>query len=153
MEKRYAGRGSRRNFPRKTIEVDIVGDDGQPETFRLLELSGADADDFSADVMSERVVENADGSKATRREVQLKALRAKLVARCWVDAEGKRVYADDEIEQLNTEWPSGVLGQLFKEAEKLNGLDVAAKDAAAKNSASAPAGASASDSPSPSAGP
>ena len=59
-------------------------------------------------------------------------LRARLVALCLVDADGNRLFGDDEIDQLGEE-PSSVLGQLFMVAQKLNGLAAAAVVQAEKN--------------------
>jgi len=58
--------------------------------------------------------------------------------------DGKRVYRDDEVNVLSDETPSSVLNKLFDAAQKLNGLDPAAIEAAAKNLLTGPDAASGS---------
>jgi len=134
-EQRIANRQSLKRFARKTVYVQVVDDNGEVELFKLREMSGQEADEFGATVFKEKVVE-VDGKTEVKREVDTVGLKAKLVARCWVDEDGQRVYADDEIHQLNAETPSAMITALFKAAEKLNGLEATAQETAAKNSAS-----------------
>lgn len=59
-------------------------------------------------------------------------IRALLVALCLVDAQGKRIVSDDEIEALGDK--SGkVLDRLYQEARKINGLNGDEIDEAKKN--------------------
>lgn len=130
---KFGTRASLQGIPRKTIDVTI-GDD----TFRLREMSGTERDRFEVAAFKEQ-----DG----KRVVEPLYLRARLVAICMIGEDNVRLYADDEVSQLSDEVPASIIGQLFEAAQKLNGLDAAAVEAAAKNSASVPAGASPSDSP------
>jgi hypothetical protein len=107
--------------------------------FTLRELSGTERDKFESWTFADK-----DG----KRTVETMYLRARLVALCLMNGDGKRAFADDQIEELSDAVPSSVLNRLFTEAQKLNGLDGAAVEDAAKNSGSAATGASASDSPS-----
>ncbi len=110
---------------RKTVdvEVDDVG------TFTLREMSGTERDRFEDGTFSEK-----DG----KRTVNTLYLRARLVALCLVDENGSRMYQDAEVELLSDAVPSSVLNKIFDAAQKLNGLDPAAIEAAAKNSAGTP---------------
>ena len=121
-------------IPRKTIDVEIPELD---TAFRLREMNGTARDKF--EIAS--FVEGADG----KRHVEALYLRARLVAHCYVDENGQQVYADDEVHLLADEYSASVIGKLFEAAQKLNGLEAEAAEAAAKNSASVPAGASPSD--------
>jgi hypothetical protein len=134
------------HFPRRTVRVRIDYEPGPDDTFdaihdtaTLREISGTDRDRFESWTFSE-----AGG----QRKVETMYLRARLVALCWIDEEGHRCYADERIEEAADALPSSVLDTLFKAAQKLNGLDGAAAEDAAKNSGSAATGASGTASPS-----
>jgi hypothetical protein len=71
-------------------------------------------------------------------------LRARLVAMCMIGEDGARLYTDDQISELSDEVPASVIAKLFEAAQKLNGLDAAAVEIAAKNSVSVPPDASTS---------
>lgn len=131
---RAALEGIKRNF--LDVEIPEVG------CFRLRELSGTERDRFEVSVIHEENVTGADGKTQSVRKVEAMLLRARLVALSLVGEDGKRLYADDEVEILSDAVPSSVLGRLFEAAQKLNGLDAAAQEAAGKNSESAPTGAS-----------
>lgn len=142
---KFATRASFQSAFRRVVQVPVRltqpvnGEDAPEEIVRLREMSGTERDKFEIAAFKEA----PDG----KRVVELMYLRARLVALCMVDEENRRIYADDEIQQLADDAPAGALNKLFDEAQKLNGLDAAAVEAAAKNSASVPAGASVSDSP------
>ena len=57
---------------------------------------------------------------------------AELIARCVVDAEGVRVFDDEDIEKLGT-MSEDFLNPLFEVAQRLNGIGVDAVDEDAKN--------------------
>lgn len=119
-----------RGIARKTVDIEGLVDG---VVFRLREMNGTERDLFETGVFKEEDV-TVDGKTETRRKVDPMFLRARLVALCLIDDEGKRMYADDEIEMLSGDVPSVVLGKLFEAAQKLNGLDAAATEAAGKNS-------------------
>jgi hypothetical protein len=133
---KYGNRATLSKVSRKTVDVEIPEAD---QVFRLRELSGTERDKFEVAVFKE----DKDG----KRTVEPLHLKARLVALCWVDPDNNnaRVYADDEVHQLNDDWPSSIVGKLFLAAQHLNGLDAAAVEEATKNFASAPADASSSD--------
>lgn len=114
------------SIPRKTIDVEF------PEldcAYRLREMSGTERDTFEVASFKE----DAEG----KRTVDPQYLRSRLVALCMVGEDNLRLFADDEVHQLSDGVPAGVIGKLFEAAQKLNGLDAAASEDAAKNSESA----------------
>lgn len=129
----YGNRASAAKFKRKTIDIAFpeIG-----ETFLLREMNGTEQETFE----TEQLKVEANGN----RSVELKQLKPRLIALCWVDETGVRVYADDEVGMLNDDLPGWVILKLFRAAEALNGLGIGAVEDALKNSDSAPASASSS---------
>lgn len=132
-----AGRNALLASTFRHVDVPIEG----VGTFRLRELSGAERDKFEVAIFNE-VTELVDGKPVTRRKLNQLHLRANLVALCLVGEDNQRLFADDEVAQLSEGVTTAVLGELFLEAQKLNGLDGEAVEAAAKNSNADPTGAS-----------
>jgi len=122
------------SIARKRVVVKVAELDGME--FTLRELSGTERDKFEAWTISE-----VDG----KRTINTTYLRARLVALCMLDEGGARMVPDSEITTLSDGLSSSVLTTLFTAAQKLNGLDGAAVEDAAKNSESAATGASDSD--------
>jgi hypothetical protein len=88
-------------------------------------LSGTERDRFEMSAFRD---ENG------KRVVDTLYLRARLVALCLVDDDGRRLFNDEEITQLSDELPASVVNTLFAAAQKLNGLDAGAAEEAEKNS-------------------
>ena len=128
---KIGNRASLMAIPRKTVSVLFPEYDTE---YRLREMSGTDRDKFEL-----AAFKYDDEGKRT---VDALYLRARMVALCLVDEANVRLYADDEIHMLSDEIPASVIAELFVAAQKLNGLDGAAVETAAKNSASVPADAS-----------
>ena len=126
----------------KRISVDV------PEwgvTVYLRTLSGTERDAFEGGLMAqgtpgiaapaapaaaagtpelftpEKVGLVLDKSRLQATEADLANLRARLVALCAVDADGKRIFADDDIPALGGK-ASAPLDRLFSAAQELNGL-------------------------------
>lgn len=116
---------------RKTADVEGLVDG---VVFRLREMNGTERDKFETGVFKDEEVVSSDGKTETKRKVDPMYLRARLVALCLIDDNGERMYADDEITMLSDDIPSVALGKLFEAAQKLNGLEAAAAEDAAKNS-------------------
>lgn len=57
-------------------------------------------------------------------KLDMRNASARLVSLCMVDADGKRIFGDDEADALG-EKSAVVLGRLFAVAQKLNGLSQA----------------------------
>jgi hypothetical protein len=102
--------------------------------FKFRELTGAERDKFEVGVFNDEM-EIVDGKPVTRRKLNQVHLRARLVALCLVGQDGKRLFGEDEVEQLSDGIPTAVLSQLFTAAQKLNKLDGTAEAEAEKNSA------------------
>jgi len=116
--------------------------------YRLREMSGTERDDYEIAALKK----TSNGTGKTTHEVEMKFLRARLVALCLVDESGERIYGDKQIKECS-ELPQGVLLKLYTAANKLNGLEPEAVKEAEKNSASDPEISSASGSLSDSAKP
>lgn len=133
---KFAGRAAIKGIARKTVDVALPGVDG---LFRLREMSGAERDEFEIAIFRDEQVK-IDGKTERQRVMQQRYLRARLVALCLMDETGEqRAYKDNEITACAEEFGSANLIALFEAAQKLNGLDGQAQEAAAKNSAAAPA--------------
>ncbi|TVQ59919.1 MAG: hypothetical protein EA379_09570 [Phycisphaerales bacterium] len=79
-------------------------------------------------------------------------IRAELLVRCIVDADGKNLFTVADVEKLAGKSARAV-ERVFNAALRLNGITNSDVEELEKNSVSAPGGASSSGSPSPSAAP
>ncbi len=93
---------------------------GKAAVFWLKPLTAADRDAF------ETSVAGVDGKRNTVN------VRARLVAKCWVDETGKRVVPEAKVNQLG-ERHSGVVNGLFDEVMEMNGMTVDQIEDAEKN--------------------
>ena len=94
-------------------------------TVRAMALSGTDRDAYEAAMVDARKQGNAS--------VRLHNFRAKLVIKCLVDGEGKRLFKDDQLKDLAAK-SGAVLDRLFDKARALSGMDDDAAEAASGNS-------------------
>ncbi|MFJ6019779.1 hypothetical protein ACIQFP_10560 [Nocardiopsis alba] len=101
-------------------------------TVRVIGLSGTDRDAWEATMV------DAKGQAAT---VRLQNFRAKLVAKCLVDTNGKRIFTDSQVKDLGQKNGS-VLDRLFDKARELSGMMKDAVSDAEGNSESARNGSS-----------
>ena len=86
-------------------------------------MTGFERDAFEASLF--------DGKGASRKE-KLANLRARLVAFCVVDAEGKRIFSDSDAEALGRK-SAAALDRVFAVAQRLNGLGHTQVEELAKN--------------------
>lgn len=121
------------DLPSKAVPVPEWG----LEVF-VRSMTGAERDQYEQDLLAAR---GADG------KVNLANVRARLVAFCTVDAEGKRVFANEDIPALGAK-SAAALDRVFAAASALNGIGQKDVDELGKASA---AGDAASISSSPSA--
>jgi hypothetical protein len=82
-------------------------------TVRLRMMNGQERDAFEASCM----VSKADGTQ----EFNMRNLRARLVAVTLVDAEGKRLFNEGDVDALGRK-SAKALGRVFEVASKLNGI-------------------------------
>jgi len=82
-------------------------------TVYLRTLTGTERDAFEGGLMK---------GKGKNRAPDLTNLRARLVTLCAVDADGKRIFADDDIAALGAK-AAAPLDRLFSAAQELNGLN------------------------------
>jgi hypothetical protein len=87
-------------------------------------MTGLERDAFEAS--------NVERGPGGQMQVTFKNMSARLVARCLVDAEGKRIIPDDQIDALGQK-SAKVLLRLFRVAQQVNGLDAGAVKEAEKN--------------------
>jgi len=95
-------------------------------TVRVRALTGAERDAFEAKMAEAR-------QKGMALGAALHNFRAKLVVRCIVDEQGKRLFSDDDAKALGTK-SGAVLDRLFDVARRLSGMNEDAVEEAAKNS-------------------
>ncbi len=100
--------------------------DGREEVF-VRKLSAAERDAYEGG----RFKIKGDGRGNVTSEPNFGNLRARLLVLALCDAEGKRLYADDEAAQLGADLPGDLADVLFEQATKFNGL--ARAEDAAKN--------------------
>jgi hypothetical protein len=95
---------------RKTVDVEVPEWGG---TVRLRGMSGAERDEYEAGIISV----GANGS----REVNLKNMRARLVAFSCIDEAGEHMFSADDVSALG-EKSAAALERVFDVARKLSGL-------------------------------
>lgn len=95
------------DLPTETVEVKEWGG-----SVCIRSMTGAERDKYEAS-MVER--------KGKDVQVNLKNIRARLVALCCIDEDGKRLFADSDMEALGKK-SAAALDRVFAVAQKLNGL-------------------------------
>lgn len=93
-------------FRMDPVEVEIFAKDGA-FSILLKPLSAADRDSFEASVVGVKGKTNLDN------------LRARLVAKCWVDGEGKPIGTEKQIGAQRAD----VIASIFDKVRELNGMD------------------------------
>jgi hypothetical protein len=131
----------------QTVHVPEWADGGDDEVI-VRELTGSERDAFEASLSVQRPVFGPDKGAAQRMESipDLENLRAKLVAKVIVDAQGVRVFQDTDIFALG-ELSASALQRVFDVAQELSGMNAEAETDAEGNSEAAPSGGSTSESP------
>jgi hypothetical protein len=90
----------------------LVPEWGPDKGVRLKSLTGTERDNFEASSIIQK------GSNA---RMNLVNMRARLLALCIVDANGKRMFADVEVNKLGQR-NANVLERLFTKAQEMNGM-------------------------------
>jgi len=119
-------------------EAVAVPEWGFAEGLFIKTLSAKDRDLWETSMVS------IDAKRREVRRVNLGNMRARLVVLTLVDAEGKRIFADSDVDQLG-EKSAAVIGRLFDVAQRVNGLSEEEVKALEKNSVSSPDADSASN--------
>ena len=83
---------------------------------RLGSLTSSERDSFESSLLE------TDGKR------DLNNLRARLVGKCLVDEDGKRLFSDAAVEKLG-EKSADVMGRLFTECQEMNGFDTEVEEA------------------------
>ena len=106
----------RLSFDDKPVECKLAKF-GKDAVFFLKPLTSADRDNFEASVVG------VDGKR------NLQNLRARLVALCWCDKDGKPIGSSKDVGSLR----SDLIGALFDEIRTINGMDADAVEEAGKD--------------------
>lgn len=88
-------------------------------TLTVKTLTGTERDDYEASLIK-------------GRKADLTNMRAKLCARCIVDQNGKRIFADSDIDALGKK-SALALDKVFEVAQQLNGIGTKELEELAKN--------------------
>lgn len=109
-------------MPEQSLRARILAADDRPKeevfvpqwglSVFVRTLSGAERDDWEASIVQQK-------GKATTYD--LRNVRARLVCKCIVDENGRRVFSDHEAEVLG-EKSAAALDLLFTVAQRLNAL-------------------------------
>lgn len=113
---------------RRTKVIDVPEWGGDVE---IAAMTGTARDSYEADLINSRV---ARGAKEQR--LNLQNIRARLVARCMINADGSYTYDytnPGDIDELGSMDSAG-LDRVFKECQVLNGITDEDVDALTKNS-------------------
>lgn len=131
----------------KLLNADeILGkDDSQYEDVPVPEWGGTvrvrslTADE--RDAFDESITKLSGNGKGQTREIIMKGIRAKLVARSLIDDKGERLFTDAQVETLGKK-NATVLDRLFAIAQRLSGLSKDDVEKLAGKSAPAPSASS-----------
>ncbi len=85
---------------------------GEKVAVRLKVLTAAERDAFEASTVT---------TKGGKQKPNLANLRARLVARCMVDADGKRIFESGDVARLGNK-SSKALDRLFAKCQEINGF-------------------------------
>jgi Phage tail assembly chaperone len=133
---------------KKFVDVPVKEWGGE---VRLQEMSASERDLWESENVTTVISDSDDdGQQKVTSKWNPKHVRARLVVRCMVDADGRRMYSDDEVAVVGS-LSASTVEKLFKAANKLNAITAKDIEELEKNSDAAPSGASSSDSASSSA--
>lgn len=122
-----------RDAVREYVDVPEWGSDAQV----IMQAMGADERDaWEASMIDSR----------NKNQMNYRQARAKLVARCLVDEEGKRLYSDTDVDAIGKR-NGAVINRLFEVAKRINALEKKDVDSLVKNSSAGQSGDSPSASP------
>lgn len=99
-------------------------------------LTGADRDDLEASIIT---------TNGRNTQMNLKNLRAKMVSKAVVGEDGRRMFRDEDIQELSAK-SAVALQRVFEVAQRLSGMSANDVQELTKNSVSVQSGDSGSDS-------
>lgn len=94
------------------IETVSVPELGAGAVVRVRGMTGAERDAFDASCITGR---------GRRRDFNMSNIRAKMVAYCCIDQDGKRLFTESDVDKLGA-IRADVLDRLFGVAQRLSGL-------------------------------
>lgn len=111
--------------------------------FFVRTMTAAERDGFESMLFVARLPKESDEDYAARRQAATQNLRAKLVVKVAVDAQGKRIFADEDAPLLGAK-SNKELQKVFDAISKLNAIGEKEVQELEKNSGAAPGGDSSS---------
>lgn len=99
------------DLPTESVEVPEWG-----VTLAVRSMTGAERDRYEMDLMQDQ-----QKAKKNGKEFGFTNIRARLVVMCTVDADGKRVFHDDDVERVGRK-SSAAIVRLYDAASKLNAI-------------------------------
>lgn len=111
-EYNFLGRDEILGYDDIKVEIVKVPEWGKNAAVRLKVLTAAERDAFEASTVT---------TKGGRQKPNLANLRARLVSRCMVDANGDRVFESGDVARLGNK-SSAALDRLFAKCQEINGF-------------------------------
>lgn len=111
--------------------------------FFVRTMTAAERDEFESDLFVSRLKDESDEDYAERRKAATRNLRSKLVVKVAIDADGKRIFADEDAQLLGAK-SNKELQKVFDAISKLNVIGEEEIKELEKNSGAAPGGESSS---------
>ena len=108
----FLGRDEILDYDDIKVETVPVPEWGAKAAVRLKVLSAAERDAFEASTVT---------TKGGKQKPNLANIRARLVARCMVDGDGKRVFESGDVARLGNK-SSKALDRLFAKCQEINGF-------------------------------
>jgi hypothetical protein len=112
VEYEFLGRDAILDYDDIETVVVPVPEWGAKAAVRLKVLTAFERDEFEASTVT---------TKGGKQKPNLANLRARLVARCMVDAEGNRVFQSGDVARLGRK-SSKALDRLFAKCQEINGF-------------------------------
>lgn len=114
------------------VEVPEWGDG----IVRMRGLTAEERDEYEASVVKTNTTRGRGGRSKVDVRVDTRNIRAKLVSRCAVDGDGKRLFSDSDVQRLGKK--SGkALQRCFSVAQRLSGITDSDIEEMVKNSETA----------------
>ena len=125
-----------------TKDAILASDDRRTEDVPVPEWNGT----VRVGVMSATERDRWESETYGGEKPNMADFRARFVALCLVDKDGKRLFTDKEVGQLGTK-SAAALERVFKVAQRINAVTDEAVQELGKESSASPSGASSSASP------
>lgn len=88
---------------------------------RIKDLTAGERDKIEASCVVERVVVGRNGKRKLKKDTTLDGIRAKFVAACVVDDDGRRVFSADDVAAIS-DLNAQAIDRIFVTIQERNGL-------------------------------